>query len=988
MRPSLLANRRTVRRLALVAGTALGAACSGGSDAPTAPKPGANQPTNPAPVTPGTMGLVVTGIPTGANADITVSGTGSNATFSRTASASASWSDLAPGRYTVTGRPLRTALGTWVAAPASIDVDIVGGSASVTGITYRPLQSVISVTSTGLPEGVAAIVFATPPRGQAAPVTTPATIAAPLLETATEVDAWQLRAESVTSGGATYAPTPTRVDTTVLFGDTARFMVRYTVSSGAIAIAIGGLPNGTAADVKVIAPDNAVTLVGGTTTLTGLTPGKWRVVAQPVTRSGVTWRPTTDTLHLDVVASLTAAPAAIAYVAQVGRATIAVNGLPADVDAIVTLTGGGQTRTLTSTASFDSLPAGAYTLTAQPLTAYASTANVSRYVPTPTSQQLIVLASQLSTATLHYALVPTAVQVNVTGLPQGTGAAITLTPPTGADIAVTATQFIAPVPAGRWRWTAAAVPTPGGSYIPAVGSGDITVAPGDTLRINASYALVGTVNYSIAGVHLTQATQRFDGSVPLVSGRDALLRVFVVASGTNTARPDVRVRLFDGATPLQTTTISAPETSVRTAVAEGVLGSTWNLLVPAVNMRTALRVLVELDPSQSVVDADRSDNAWPASGTQTVNVQDVPPFTVRFVPVTIGGVTGNVTTANTAQYLATSRKVWPLRDVIADVRATFTSATSGLQSDDGNGNWLAVLSEINALRAADGAPSTTHYYGVVKAGYTSGIAGYGYMPGRAAVGWDHLPSGGEVAAHEWGHNFNRNHAPCGVVGDVMYPYAGGVIGQWGWNSSTNMLVSPAATDLMGYCNSTWVSDYSWSWVMQQRANTGFVANAAYGAKAGARAAEGLLVWGRVVDGVITLEPSFAITAPPTAPPTASQHRLELLDSAGNALLQQPLALSEVDHVQGKTVQHFAVVVPVGSDITARLDAIRVVDTRAPLRSLLRRGSRLGTTAMTMITDAATGQVLGFSRQSGQPVRVNGRAVRLVESDGVHSRILR
>jgi len=968
------------------------AACSGGSDTPTAPRPGGNPPVNPAPVTPGTLGLVVTGVPAGANADIAVSGTGTNASFARTATGTTSWADVAPGRYTIAARPLRTSLGQWVAAPASVDVDIAAGSASLTGITYRPLPSVITVTATGLPEGATPVVFATPPRGQAAPVSVPATIAAPQLEQATTADAWQLRAESVTSGGAVYAPVPAALDTTVLFGDTARFTVRYGVASGAIAVAVAGLPNGTAANVQVIGPDNAVTPVGGTTTLTGLTPGKWRVVAQPVTRSGVTWRPVRDTLHLDVVASLVAAPAPVVYEAQIGRAAIVVNGLPADVPALVTLTGGGQTRPIAATTTFDSLPAGTYTLSAQHLVAYTGTANATRYLAAPATQQFTVAANQVSTGTITYTAVPTAVVVTVNGLPQGTPAALTLTSPSGSTTAVTASQVLSPVSAGRWRWSAAPVPATGGTYQPSSASGDVTIAPGDTLRISTTYSLVGTLNYNIAGVYLTQATQRFDGSVPLVSGREALLRVFVTASGANSARPDVRVRLFDGATQLQTTTIAAPEASVRTSVAEGVLNSTWNLLVPASAVRPTLRVQVELDPAQAIADGNRADNTWPASGTQAITVQDVPPFTVRFVPVTVGALTGNVSTTNANQFLTDTRRQWPLRDVVTDVRATFTSAATALQANDTNGDWLTVLSEINALRTADGAPNTTHYYGVVKVNYNSGIAGYGYVPGRAAIGWDHLPSGSEVAAHEWGHNFGRNHSPCGVSGDPAYPYAGGVIGQWGWNSATNTLVAPTATDLMGYCDNTWVSDFSWNGVLQHRAANGGMGVAGYGASATARPTDALLVWGRIVDGVITLEPAFSITAPVTTLPAASSHRLELLDANGATLRTQPLALSTVDHVQGHVVQQFAVAVPAGTDLTDRLDAIRIVDARAPLRAAFRRGARLGTGVMTMIKDAASGQVIGFSRQPAQDIRttgrISGRAVQLIESDGVRSRVVR
>ena len=91
------------------------------------------------------------------------------------------------------------------------------------------------------------------------------------------------------------------------------------------------------------------------------------------------------------------------------------------------------------------------------------------------------------------------------------------------------------------------------------------------------------------------------------------------------------------------------------------------------------------------------------------------------------------------------------------------------------------------------------------------MPGYGYVPGRAAVGWDKLPSASGVAAHELGHNFGRSHAPCGGVAspDPNYPYAGGVTGQWGYDLVAGTLKPPTNTDLMGYCGNTWISDYTY-----------------------------------------------------------------------------------------------------------------------------------------------------------------------------------
>lgn len=276
-----------------------------------------------------------------------------------------------------------------------------------------------------------------------------------------------------------------------------------------------------------------------------------------------------------------------------------------------------------------------------------------------------------------------------------------------------------------------------------------------------------------------------------------------------------------------------------------------------------------------------------------------------------------------------------------------------------------------------------------------------------------------MAAHEWGHNFARPHAPCGVAGESGFPYSGGIIGNWGWNSLTNTLVSPAATDLMGYCSNVWVSDYSWWQVMQYRGTSSLVTSAS--SVTPVAAVDGLLVWGRVVDGKITLEPAFRVRAPRTPAARLVTHRLDLIDASGNALLQVPFEAERVDHASGRDERQFALVVPWSATLEERLDGIRVVDGRLPLHATTRNSARLkdlprgernppallatdadpeaslvrsgrdlriswhnGAYEMALVTDATTGSILGFVRQSGNAVTTGGRSVNVVFSDGVRS----
>ncbi len=773
---------------------------------------------------------------------------------------------------------------------------------------------------------------------------------------------------------------------------------------GILAIAVTGLPISAGADVLVTGPSAFSRIATGSVSWNDLPPGTYTVAVRPIRLATGRYEPLVPSITANVTTGLPA-PVTAQYRPAAAVIDVRITGLPANLAPAVVLTA-PDSATLAPGGNVRISPASSGRWR---VSAASVTRNDTTYAASPTLRDTLIQPGDTVSLVVAYAVQTGALIITTVNLPPGARPAYSLVSNSGLMRALSDAGTTPSIPVGSYTLNASLTTHEGIAYTPSPLSAPVRITADGTTTIGFSYvAATGGTNYAIAYAYLTQAIQTRGNTVRLVAGRDALLRVFVTASASNTARPDVRVRVYDGTTLLQTVTIPAPEAAVRTTVAEGTLASSWNVIVAAPNIRTTTRVLVELDPTSTTADSDRSDNRWPAGGApDLISVRDVPPFTVRMVPVVIGTRTGNVSDANKAQFLRSLQRMFPLREVVSDVRAPFTSTAMELQSNDGNGEWLTVLSEINALRVSDGAPSTTHYYGVVRPSYTSGIAGYGYLPGRAAVGWDYLPSGDLVAAHEWGHNFSRNHAPCGVSGDASYPYDGGVISHFGWNSGTNAVVPPTASDVMGYCSNQWISDYTWSAVMQHRSTAGSVA-AADATSAAEATSDGLLVWGRVVDGAIRLEPAFRVRARASARPTAASHRLTLLDANDAPLLELPLETARVDHVTRHEELQFAVVVPWSATLQARLAAIRVQDVRLPMRMAVRARSaqarrteapaahaaavgdhlRLSWDAsvypMVMVQDSASGQLMGFVRRPGDMVKTDGRAVRLVYSDGVRS----
>jgi hypothetical protein len=335
------------------------------------------------------------------------------------------------------------------------------------------------------------------------------------------------------------------------------------------------------------------------------------------------------------------------------------------------------------------------------------------------------------------------------------------------------------------------------------------------------------------------------------------------------------------------------------------------------------------------------------------------------------------------------------------VREPFTTSQPPVQPNDGNRSWPRILSELNALRTAEGG--SWYYAGITPVSYTSGIAGLGYVPGRTTLSWDRLPSAGEVLAHELGHNFGRLHAPCGGAGgaDPAFPYPGGSIGNYGFDFATATIKAPTSADVMGYCNSTWISDYTYVAVMNHRLGSTFATTGRPAAATQPR--RGLLVWGRIEHGRPVLEPAFEIDAPPALPTRPGPHRLRALGPLGETLTELAFDGEPVADAADSSARHFAFVVPLsllngrslsrlvltagGASVERRAAFQGAIDGAEVSRN---RSGRIRVEARNplvqgvMIRSAATGRILAFGRDGVIDLASQVAEVEVTLSDGVQS----
>jgi hypothetical protein len=503
----------------------------------------------------------------------------------------------------------------------------------------------------------------------------------------------------------------------------------------------------------------------------------------------------------------------------------------------------------------------------------------------------------------------------------------------------------------------------------ATGTIDVTVLAGP----------VGNRDFAIASAQMTQGVQDSAGSIPMVlGGNPAVVNVFMRAAPASTTPMRVVLRLIDaGGTVVYSDTTSTSGTIASTP--SGVT-PTVQFLLPAARLAAGLRWQVVRDPAGLVPDDTAVDDVYPRDGPASLAVADVPPLTIRFVPITLGangGTTASISPADFPDYLRTLKSVHPLGAVSAHVGASFTtSASFGTPPSGGDqAFWVALVSQLDLARIADPVDADANWFGVVLPppgfNFTS-IGGFSYIPTNGAstgpntrtstaVGprWFSRPTQArDLVAHELGHSFGRLHAPCGGAGsplDPAYPIPGGVLDATGYDvfarangiSSTAQAIPTSTGDVMGYCFPVWASSYTYKAVLAFR-QPPIVAARAAGAPAERQRV--VVVRGSITNGrTIAIEPAFTLDARPTAGDPSGPFRVSGMAADGRSLFTAGFEPAVLDHAPN--VRHFTVAVPATPDIESSLASI-VVTTPAgrlvrarPTAAAAARSTAVGATAV-------------------------------------------
>ena len=395
-------------------------------------------------------------------------------------------------------------------------------------------------------------------------------------------------------------------------------------------------------------------------------------------------------------------------------------------------------------------------------------------------------------------------------------------------------------------------------------------------------------------------------NAPVVEGRDGILRVYLDRQDEWQPRAiKVYLEFEEGDSPDPVEIFVDGDSRARQ------LDSTANFDIDAVPSELHFQVRLEEVESDVEAEGDDNESQWPEEGYADLNPRDPRgPLTIQLIPVRYGADGSDRMPDTSDAQLDRFRDAFMQRYPVAEVDVSIGSTLLWNTSVEPTGQgWSELLDAVLQRRWDESPDRDVYYYGLFSpalsitsycsTGCIAGLSPLNENPnddwGRASIG---LGFPGEGAAstmvHEVGHAHGREHAPCGLFGqasDSNYPYSNASIGVWGYDILGRSLQDPDDyTDFMGYCEPTWVSDYSYDELFDRvRAVNNldhFVA--------APDAAQHWLVLSSVGTGAVRRAGQIQRALPPSG----EQRTVTLLDSRGTTIGDSIGYFSPLNHLPG------------------------------------------------------------------------------------------
>lgn len=321
---------------------------------------------------------------------------------------------------------------------------------------------------------------------------------------------------------------------------------------------------------------------------------------------------------------------------------------------------------------------------------------------------------------------------------------------------------------------------------------------------------------------------------PIIRDKDALLRIFVRRQ-QNWVNHLVTAKIeFSSVADMESQMLITQDSTADKS------DSTFNFLIPKEYLNGDFNYRVSLWETGYSDEPISALASWPQNETATLT-EESPLGPLKFVIVPILYTHNGLNSLPIAddsllqEFQNAFYQFYPLakKDLELSVRPGDPIHWDDEVVPDGTG-WNELLDEIGAVHDADGADVADHYYyglfipeADMDAYCSPGcVAGQSwripdedalFVPAQYRTGigvaFPYLNMMTDTALHELGHLLGREHAPSPQTNeiDANYPYAGGLIGNWGFDLLSNEFKAPTEyIDLMGYGNSIWISDYTYN----------------------------------------------------------------------------------------------------------------------------------------------------------------------------------
>ena len=158
--------------------------------------------------------------------------------------------------------------------------------------------------------------------------------------------------------------------------------------------------------------------------------------------------------------------------------------------------------------------------------------------------------------------------------------------------------------------------------------------PGIDIADGSTCQRADSVKLSLPIVYLTQAIQRPEGDLPLLSHREALLRVFLVGDKDNAFfEPEALATFTRDGREVHRAVMASEQDRVPTFADEGSIVGSYNALIPARHMVEGTRLVVVADSAGIIPRAAGSRTRFPETGSASLDMIEVPPMELTVVPV-------------------------------------------------------------------------------------------------------------------------------------------------------------------------------------------------------------------------------------------------------------------------------------------------------------------------------------------------------------------